>query len=66
MRGKHAIPNDAKSTSEKGPALSHMVGCVGDVEIYTISTEAQRDVLVNVMHAGRGEWGPRNHCERVR
>jgi len=43
-----------------------MVGCVGDVEIYTISTEAQRDVLVNVMHAGRGEWGPRNHCERVR
>ncbi len=38
----------------------------GDVEIYAVSTEAQRDVLVNVMHAGRGEWGPRDHYERVR
>ncbi|NLF39648.1 AraC family transcriptional regulator [bacterium] len=48
------------------PSSATWSDVAGDVEIYTVSREPQRTIAVNVMHAGRGEWGPGDRYERIR
>jgi AraC-like DNA-binding protein len=53
---KESVSTEARAQSD----------VAGDVELRAVSRDVQRDVLVNVMHVGRGEWGPRDRYERVR